>query len=335
MANPTTLPHFEQFQALEKGFAERSGEIFRTVINLETGFQLKAIVSADGETLAEAAGDERVMVASAFVKGLPGEVVFLLEKSFTAKVVDFMIMGDGQVEFMPDEHLDGIVEAVNQVMGNELTELSGRFSLSLRNEVRPARLLGPEDILASYPGWLLVTFDVSIDGQEPSTLWKLISPDLAERLGAMLGGGAPAAEPAPAAPAAAPAGAAAGETAAPDSQAEVKEVRRAQFTDFGAGASRQDGTLVPTAGEGLGRVMDLRLPIVIELGRTRMLIKDIVELGPGSIIELNKLVGEPVDLYVNGKKFAMGEVVVIDENFGVRITDLIPLEHRMKQVEEA
>jgi flagellar motor switch protein FliN/FliY len=73
--------------------------------------------------------------------------------------------------------------------------------------------------------------------------------------------------------------------------------------------------------------MDIPLEVTVELGRTSKLIKDILKLGPGSIIELEKLAGEPVDILVNGKFIAKGEVVVIDENFGVRITEIIkPIE---------
>ena len=77
-------------------------------------------------------------------------------------------------------------------------------------------------------------------------------------------------------------------------------------------------------------LMDVNLPISIELGRTRMSISDILSLGPGSVVELNKLAGEPVDVMVNGKIVAKGEVVVIDENFGVRITQLMTPEQRLK-----
>lgn len=70
-------------------------------------------------------------------------------------------------------------------------------------------------------------------------------------------------------------------------------------------------------------IMDVPLQVTVELGRTHKMIKDILEFGPGSIIELDKLAGEPVDLLVNGKPIAKGEVVVIDESFGVRITDII------------
>ncbi|MCK4359743.1 MAG: flagellar motor switch protein FliN [Candidatus Cloacimonetes bacterium] len=82
----------------------------------------------------------------------------------------------------------------------------------------------------------------------------------------------------------------------------------------------------------LGILLDISLPIIIELGRTEMLMGDILELGPSSVIELDKLSGEYVDIYVNNKKFAKGEVVVVDENFGVRIMELLGASEGLKQV---
>ncbi|NPV53683.1 MAG: flagellar motor switch protein FliN [Firmicutes bacterium] len=88
--------------------------------------------------------------------------------------------------------------------------------------------------------------------------------------------------------------------------------------------------LKPLAGESqhqavgnIGRVLDLSLPISVELGRTTMLIKDILNLAPGSVVELDRIAGEPVDILANGKLIAKGEVVVIDENFGVRVVDIV------------
>lgn len=80
--------------------------------------------------------------------------------------------------------------------------------------------------------------------------------------------------------------------------------------------------------------MDVDLPVSIELGRTKMAIADILALGPGSVVELNKLAGEPVDLLVNYKVVARGEVVVVDENFGLRVTQLMTPEERLKALAE-
>ncbi len=81
--------------------------------------------------------------------------------------------------------------------------------------------------------------------------------------------------------------------------------------------------------ENIDLLMDVSLEVSVELGRTSRKIKEILEFGPGSIVELNRLVGEPVDVLVNGKFVATGEVVVIDENFGIRITDIINPEDRI------
>jgi flagellar motor switch protein FliN/FliY len=73
----------------------------------------------------------------------------------------------------------------------------------------------------------------------------------------------------------------------------------------------------------IGLLMDVYMEMTVELGRTRKLIKDILGMGEGTIIELDKLAGEPVDILVNHKLIARGEVVVIDENFGVRVTEIV------------
>ncbi len=81
--------------------------------------------------------------------------------------------------------------------------------------------------------------------------------------------------------------------------------------------------------EKLDFLQDLQLNVYIELGRTKMEIKDILELERGYVIELEKLASEPVDVYVNNKKIAEGEVVVIDKHFGIRVTNLIDTENRL------
>ncbi|HEY3330511.1 MAG TPA: flagellar motor switch protein FliN [Capsulimonadaceae bacterium] len=97
-----------------------------------------------------------------------------------------------------------------------------------------------------------------------------------------------------------------------------------------------DDDFRPDAGiEGFDRVQDIPLEISVELGRTRLLIRDILELGVGSIIELEKMAGEPVDLLANGLLIARGEVVVIEDNFGVRITEIITALDRNDSAKQA
>ena len=93
-------------------------------------------------------------------------------------------------------------------------------------------------------------------------------------------------------------------------------VQPAQFQPFNAGVS----PLMQQ--ENIDLIMDVPLEVTVELGRTNKSIKEILDFSPGTIIELNKLAGEPVDVLVNGKFVAKGEVVVIEENFGIRIVEI-------------
>jgi len=85
-------------------------------------------------------------------------------------------------------------------------------------------------------------------------------------------------------------------------------------------------------GLSLDLVLDLSMPITVELGRTTIAVRDLLQLSTGSVIELNKQAGEPVDLYVRDVRFARGEVVVVDNNFGLRITEIINPQRRIREL---
>ena len=93
-------------------------------------------------------------------------------------------------------------------------------------------------------------------------------------------------------------------------------VRTQQLTEF-------EQTIMSTTEVPIGMLLDLTLPISIELGRTAMTVQEILRLGRGSVIQLDRLAGEPIDIYVGDRRFAEGEVVVLGEHFGVRITRVL------------
>lgn len=125
-----------------------------------------------------------------------------------------------------------------------------------------------------------------------------------------------------------------GQPAAFDSMAQYGQppqrqvnVQPVQFANF-----NQEGQVIGD-GTNLNLLLDIPLKVTVELGRTQKQIKDILELSQGSIIELDKLAGEPVDILVNNKLIAKGEVVVIDENFGVRVTDIVSQWDRIQKLQ--
>ena len=94
-------------------------------------------------------------------------------------------------------------------------------------------------------------------------------------------------------------------------------IQPAQFQTFSTDYSGMQSN------ENIGLIMDVPLEVTVELGRTSKLISEILDFAPGTIIELDKIAGEPIDILVNGKFVARGEVVVIEESFGVRVTEII------------
>ena len=103
-------------------------------------------------------------------------------------------------------------------------------------------------------------------------------------------------------------------------------VQTASFSEFEQVELSQQGQ------RNLNMLLDIPLKVTVELGRTKRTVEDILDLSPGSIVELDKLAGEPVDVLVNNKLIAKGEVVVIDENFGVRVTDIVSQKDRLMKL---
>jgi flagellar motor switch protein FliN len=87
---------------------------------------------------------------------------------------------------------------------------------------------------------------------------------------------------------------------------------------------------LPSFGGDLAAVLDVPVELSVEIGRTTMTIGETLSIGPGSIVSLNRAIGEPVDLLVNGKRIARGEVVAVDEEFGLRVTEVDPAEKRLE-----
>lgn len=107
-----------------------------------------------------------------------------------------------------------------------------------------------------------------------------------------------------------------------DMQESANSVRKVSFAPLPPGP-------VTTEHGSMDLLLDVELDLSVELGRTSIPVKEVLQLGPGSIVELDKLAGEPVDIMVNGKLIARGEVVVVDENFGIRVTEIASRTERL------
>lgn len=285
--------------------------------------------------------------------GIEGNNVLCIQAKDAAIIADLMMGNDGT---NPDEelselHMSAVSECMNQMMGSVATSLSSMFSKKV--DITPPVVtlvdFGTEEVVSKLldkvDPIIQASFRMEVDGLIDSEIMQLLPLDVAkDMVNALMNQSAdvdneeeeivaatappppPAAAPPPAAPAV-PAAAAAPPAnygyGAPPMQPHVASnvpVQSAQFTPLSS-------TPVQVNDANIGLILDVPLQVNVELGRTKKSIKDILDLTKGSIVELDKLAGEPVDIMVNGKYLAKGEVVVIDENFGVRITEIVsPLE---------
>jgi flagellar motor switch protein FliN/FliY len=103
---------------------------------------------------------------------------------------------------------------------------------------------------------------------------------------------------------------------------------RAQFGDLGPNAGQLAGKEM-----NINLILDVAVTLSLEVGRARMSVRDLLQLAPGAIVELDRLAGEPLDVLVNGVRIARGEVVVVNDKFGIRLTDVVSQTERMEHVQ--
>ncbi len=295
-----------------------------------------------------------LVVEVAYTVGIDGNNVFAIQASDAAVIADLMMGGDGT---HPDTelneiHMSAVGEAMNQMMGAVATSLSTMFNKKI--DISPPKVnlvdFGKEDfakVSDSTEPMVRASFKMEVDGLIDSEIMQILSVDVAkEMVEALMGGGedeAPAPAPAPASkPAAAPPqqAQAAPPPPPPPQQGYPPQGYAPPPPGYGYGGSQMQPNVVtnmpvspaqftPLSMEpvqineaNIGLILDVPLQVTVELGRTKKTIKEILDLATGSIVELDKLAGEPVEIQVNGHFLAKGEVVVIDENFGVRITEI-------------
>jgi len=344
MSNFTLTP--EQEKALgdiARTVAEESAVVMSTLLDKKIDINVKGSGAADTAGLDGLFTDEIVVVESAFATGFDGSLNFLFTKPLVARLSDLMMMGDGTAEFSED-HIDAIQEGVNQMMGAAATSLGAKLGRSLDFQPSMARLSTLGDAGLTLDDLTSILFELQVEGAAQGQISLLIPYATLSEMESLLGQGSPAAAaaPGPAAPS--------GGGGMPDFDMdmgmggmEAPAGRSAPESRMDFGPSSGGGRMPVLESINLGQaeherlelLLDVKLDVSIELGRSRMLLRDILELGPGAVIELDKMAGETVDLLINDKKLAEGEVVVVDENFGVRITHLVSMEERIKMLQTA
>ena len=331
-----------------------------SLVNQKVNITTPRVTLANWDTVLADYPAPCVFVEIQYTMGLTGSNILILNELDVKIITNLMMGGDGSdVDGeLGEMHLSAISEAMNQMMGSSATSLSSMMEMKIDisppiaslvkvNELTDGRRQDPftEDTFVQ------IEFRMQIGDLIDSTIMQLypiaFAKTLYEKFTGAMGGGsstpAPESVPAPAsipeAPVIPPPAAAPAAMPGPDPYAAYPppspypqqpypqpvpvppvpqmNVQPAQFSAFTPEMAAMIGQ------ENIGLIMDVPLEVTVELGRTSKTIHDILDFAPGTIIELEKIAGEPIDVLVNGKFVAKGEVVVIEESFGVRITEII------------
>ncbi|MCT4782887.1 MULTISPECIES: flagellar motor switch phosphatase FliY [Exiguobacterium] len=276
-----------------------------------------------------------------YTEGLEGENVLVLTREDAAIISDLMLGGTGvgvDPEGLDEIRLSAVQEAMNQMMGAAATSLSTVFSKKI--DISPplvevfdsTKTQTIIDRLELWETMVLIEFNLKVGTLIDSKIVQIAPIQFGKQLvnelmAATSPAPAPKAEPVKQVAESRPQQTASPQqTAAPrptTKSAPEVAVSQAEFMPLHAPTSND---ALPA---NLGLLYDVPLNVTVELGRTKRSVREVLELSQGSIIELDKLAGEPVDIYVNQQRIARGEVVVIEENFGVRVTEIIQPHERI------
>lgn len=268
------------------------------------------------------------LVQIAYHFGDQGQHLYLLTSEDAVTLASASMGLDG-VE-IDDASLNAVQEVFSQVSGPVINTLSDKSGMTIMPNPAEAKVVDAASIEAP-PDPIYARYTVVLDDNETATIYELFEANFVAKLSGAAGQAQ--AGPAPMQQQAAPmqqqmagfggapaGGGMAGMAGMGGGMPGGMSVQSVQFPSLqGAGGVGEQGNI--------GLLMDVYMEMTVELGRTKKLIREILGMGEGTIIELDKLAGEPVDILVNHKLIAKGEVVVIDENFGVRVTEIVsPME---------
>ncbi|HOQ50741.1 MAG TPA: flagellar motor switch phosphatase FliY [Candidatus Atribacteria bacterium] len=297
-----------------------------TILGRRVEITVPRVEVINKEEVADLLPEEHIVVKVRYQEGLEGENLLLIKEE-DARILVSLMMGGGDTEApLGEMEISALGEAMNQMMGSAATAMS-EF-LRRKISISPPEII-EQEVQAIKEKWLEgqeeeylveVFFHLVVDDAIDSNMIQLLPLSFSRAIVSSLAikrqESIPPEE----------------ESLVTESspKQEKKEVK-AQSVEFAEFKKKEE---VPSR-VNIQLIMDVNLPLVVELGRTQLSIREILDLGPGSIVELDKLAGEPADLYINDVLFARGEVVVIEENFGVRITEIVSPEDRIKNLKEA
>ncbi|WP_126992538.1 flagellar motor switch phosphatase FliY [Thermosipho globiformans] len=289
---------------------------------------------------------KNAVVSIHFKGAIEGLNALIIPQILVAQIANIMMGGTGEVENeeVDEISLSAVSEAMNQMMGAAATSLSDMLKKPVDITPPTVELIDFDGDNVDFPPIATsddavvakVNFKLVIEGLEPADFFLAMSPEFVKKLYSMIFGESEKQEKV-ASNATEASSSTSTQNYAEQPASTTKNVEKnpvsvspAQFQSFESGGTVKSTREIP---DRIQALLDIPLNVVVELGKTKLTLKQVMELSVGSLIELDKLTGEPVDIIVNGKLIARGEVVVIDENFGVRITEIVAPQERFYTLE--
>lgn len=307
---------------------ESAASSMGALLSAKVSVGMMAVEVMRPEEIRSELGGGLVQVTMNYVDGLSGENIFVIPDS-AALMVANIAMGQNSQEMTPMV-LSTLAQTMTQAWGAAASNMSARLGKSVRfNEARAESAHANTALtLPSGGSMLRLAYQLQIEGQSPVQVSQIMSMKAArEIINAAMGIGADMSFSTMSTPPPMGGGFAGGMSmpGIPQSPAaQAVGISNVQYPQL------QQNTGSAQMPHNISVLMDVQMQLSVELGRTRKKISEILAFGEGSIIELDKLAGEPVDVLVNGKLIAKGEVVVIDENFGVRVTEIVSPNNRIE-----
>lgn len=282
-----------------------------------------------------------------YTSGISGENLLVMKVTDAGVIANLMMGGDGRVNTIALSELEesAVSEAMNQMIGSAATSMATMFAREVNISPPKARLWEDDtsnlsDDISEDENIIKVSFRLTIGDLVDSNIMQVLPVATAKKIVAIMMGQEsepPKAEAKPTPQQKVEQRPVHNKAPEPDyvyEEIREKPIERKQPPVEVHQASFQNlhDTGVRNAPKNIDLILDVPLEISVVLGRTKKSIKDILNLGTGSLIELDKLAEEPVEILVNGKRVAYGEVVVVDENFGVRITSIVSNAERVKSL---
>jgi flagellar motor switch protein FliN/FliY len=322
-----TGPEYDAAKKLVRLVSEQASGVVSTVLSRSVDFQFMPIqTTSELENLPDDLVANGLVLNCVLRKELSGRLDLAIEKKTVAILADLMLMGSGNVDYSED-HKDAIQEIMNQIMGSSSTTMSNEVGISV--EIGQSTV---NDLLAVNnldPYKAVVEIKLHVEGFPEQKAYWLLDSSLLDSLKTSKLSDEASKSSSAADTSLSSLGIGASSPSAPLTSAmQGAPIQAPHSPSIG----NHGGGYGSTGNKALDLLIDIELPITIELGRTQMSLKRVLELGPGAIIEMERFAGEPVDILINGKIVAKGEVVVVDENFGVRLVNLVTPEERIKML---